>query len=117
MLGNASLLVGIAIALALAIFARQLNADAKNWLVVVMGVFSIVAAVREAYAYRKADRELIKQYRYMEQLFGSARKALDRTTDPAEQRDILRLLGEAALAEHVEWALMHRERPLEHSRI
>lgn len=116
-LGNASLLVGIGIAVALAVFSRQLNADAKNWLVVVMGVFSIVAAVREAYAYKKADKELIKQYRYMEQLFAAAHKALDATTDASEQREILRLLGEAALAEHVEWALMHRQRPLEHSRI
>jgi len=73
--------------------------------------------VREAYAYRKADKELIKQYRYMAQLFGAARKALDRTTDAAEQREILRLLGEASLAEHVEWALMHRQRPLEHGKL
>jgi len=116
-LGNSSLLVGIGIALALAVFARQLTADAKNWLVVTMGVFSILAAVREAYAYRKADKELIKQYRYMAQLFGAARKALDRTADAAEQREILRLLGEAALAEHVEWALMHRQRPLEHGKL
>jgi hypothetical protein len=35
----------------------------------------------------------------------------DRYTD--EQREILRALGEAALAEHVEWAVMHRQRPLE----
>ena len=116
-LGNASLLVGIGIAIALAMFARQMTADAKNILVITMGVFSIVAAVREAYAYRKADKELIKQYRYMAQLFSAARKALDRTTDVAEQREILRLLGEAALAEHVEWALMHRQRPLEHGKL
>jgi hypothetical protein len=116
-LGNSSLLVGIGIAVALAVFARQMSADAKNWLVVTMGVFSILAAVREAYAYRKADKELIKQYRYMAQLFGAARKALDRTADAAEQREILRLLGEAALAEHVEWALMHRQRPLEHGKL
>jgi hypothetical protein len=116
-LGNASLLVGIGIAIALAVFARQMTADAKNILVITMGVFSIVAAVREAYAYRKADKELIKQYRYMAQLFSAARKALDRTTDVGEQREILRLLGEAALAEHVEWALMHRQRPLEHGKL
>src|SRR5207344_2208580 len=89
-LGNSSLLVGIGIALALALFARQLTADAKNWLVVIMGVFSIVAAVREAYAYRKADKELIKQYRYMAQLFTAARKALDRSEDVGEEREILR---------------------------
>jgi hypothetical protein len=116
-LGNASLLVGIGIAIALAVFSRQMTADVKNILVVTMGVFSIVAAVREAYAYRKADKELIKQYRYMAQLFGTARKALDRTAEVGEQREILRLLGEASLAEHVEWALMHRQRPLEHGKL
>ena len=116
-LGNASLLVGIGIAVALALFARQMTADAKNFLVITMGVFSIVAAVREAYAYRKADKELIKQYRYMAQLFTAARKALDRSEDVGEEREILRLLGEAALAEHVEWALMHRQRPLEHGKL
>jgi hypothetical protein len=55
-LGNASLLVGIGIAIALAVFARQMTADAKNILVITMGVFSIVAAVREAYAYRRPTK-------------------------------------------------------------
>ena len=81
-----------------------------------MASVSIVAAVREAYAYRKADKELIKQYRFMCRIFAGARSALDRTRDPGEQREILRALGEAALAEHAEWTLMHRERPLEHAR-
>jgi hypothetical protein len=116
-IGIASLCVGIGISVILAVSASRLTADAKNWLVVVMAVFSIVAAVREAYAYKKADKELIKQYRFMHRLFSQARTALDRTTDADEQREILRLLGEASLAEHVEWALMHRQRPLEHSRI
>ena len=116
-LGVASLCVGIGISVVLAVMASRLSPDAKNWLVVVMAVFSIVAAVREAYAYKKADKELIKQYRFMHRLFTQARAALDRTADADEQREILRLLGEASLAEHVEWALMHRQRPLEHSRI
>jgi hypothetical protein len=113
----ASLCVGIAISIVLAAFAARLSADAKNDLVVVMAVFSIVAGVRAAYAYKKADKELIKQYRYMQRIFGAARKALDRAADAAEQREVLRLLGEAALAEQVEWALMHRQRPLEHNRL
>ncbi len=116
-IGVASLCVGIGISVVLAVMASRLTADAKNWLVVVMAVFSIVAAVREAYAYKKADKELIKQYRFMHRLFSQARAALDAATDAGEQREILRLLGEASLAEHVEWALMHRQRPLEHSRI
>jgi hypothetical protein len=116
-IGTASLCVGIGISVMLALFARDFSPDAKNVLVMVMAVFSIVAAVREAYAYRKADKELIKQYRYMQRIFDEARKALDRAKGADEQREILRLLGEAALAEQVEWALMHRQRPLEHNRI
>jgi len=76
-----------------------------------------VAGVRAAYAYKKADKELIKQYRYMQHIFDQARVALKNTDDAREQREILRLLGEAALSEQVEWALMHRQRPLEHNRI
>ena len=116
-MGLASLCVGIGISVVLAIFARRLSADAKNVLVMTMAVFSIVAGVRAAYAYKKADKELIKQYRYMQEIFAQARTALDGTQDAREQREILRLLGEAALAEQVEWALMHRQRPLEHNRI
>ena len=116
-LGFASLLAGIGISIVLAALAHRLTADTKNTLVVIMGVLSIVAAVREAYAFKKADKELIKQYRFMQRIFDEARKALARTSDPAEQREILHALGEAALAEHAEWALMHRQRPLEHGKM
>ncbi|MGH8213817.1 MAG: hypothetical protein ACREPP_11380, partial [Rhodanobacteraceae bacterium] len=70
-----------------------------------------------AYAYRKADKELIKQYRFMQRIFTDARTELDRAKEATEQRDILRALGEAALAEHAEWAVMHRQRPLEPGRM
>ena len=113
----ASLCVGIGISVVLAIFAGSLSADGKNELVMTMAVFSIVAGVRAAYAYKKADKELIKQYRYMQHIFDQARVALKNTADARDQREILRLLGEAALSEQVEWALMHRQRPLEHNRI
>jgi hypothetical protein len=116
-IGAASLCAGIGISVVLAIFAGALSGDAKNVLVIVMAVLSILAGVRSAYAYKKADKELIKQYRYMQQIFDQARIALKGTSDAREQREILRLLGEAALAEQVEWALMHRQRPLEHNRI
>ncbi len=116
-IGAASLSVGILISIVLAVFIHKLSADAKNELIVVMAVFSVIAGVRSAYAYKKADRELIKQYRYMDRIFAEARQALDATADVREQREILRLLGDAALAEQVEWALMQRQRPLEHNRI
>lgn len=112
-LGALCLLAAIFISVSMAVLVHELSTDAKNGLIVVMAVFSIFAAVREAYSFRKADRELIRQYRFMERVFGNARTALDETTDPDEQREILRALGEAALSEHVEWAVMHRQRPLE----
>lgn len=117
MVGKISLYAGVAISAVLAALAFRLSADAKNDLIVLMAVFSVSGAVREAYAYRKADKELIKQYRFMRRLFVDARAALGQARDDTEQREILRALGEAALAEHAEWAMMHRQRPLEHGRM
>ncbi|MCK9539425.1 hypothetical protein [Dokdonella sp.] len=116
-IGAFSLWASIAISIFLALFVFALQQEVQAVLVSIMATLSIIAAVREAYAYRKADKELIKQYRFMRHLFSRARDALDRTTDATEQRAILRALGEAALTEHAEWTLMHRERPLDHARI
>lgn len=117
LIGQVSLWTGIAISLFLAMFVFHLSQDLKTILVAVMAVFSILAAVREAYAFRKADKELIKQYRFMYSIFANAEAALKHAREPAEQLEILRSLGEAALAEHAEWALMHRERPLEQGKL
>jgi SMODS and SLOG-associating 2TM effector domain 3 len=116
-IGSISLWGGIAISVFLAAFVVVLSRDAKTILVMIMAVLSIIAAVREAYAYRKADKELIRQYRFMQRIFTSARAALDATDDPVEQREILLSLGDAALTEHAEWTLMQRERQVEHSKL
>lgn len=109
--------VGIMISVLLAIVASQLDSDTKTVLVVIMGLLSVGAGVHEAYSYKKADKELIKQYRFMQRIFAGARRRLDACQGLEEKRRILRTLGEAALAEHAEWTLMHRERPLEHTRL
>ena len=115
-LGAACLWAGIGISLFLALFHGGLGSAVRNLLVTTMGALSLVAAVREAYAYRKADKELVKQYRFMHRIYRNARTALDATNGIRERREILRALGEAALEEHAEWALMHRDRPIEHGR-
>ncbi len=115
-LGKACLWAGIGISLLLALFHGVLVVSVRNVLVTLMGALSLVAAVREAYAYRKADKELVKQYRFMYRIYHNARIALDAAVSTQERREILRALGEAALAEHAEWALMHRDRPIEHGR-
>ena len=116
-IGSISLWGGVTISVFLAAFALVLSSDTKITLVMIMAVLSIVAAVREAYAYRKADKELIRQYRFMQRIFAGARAALDRTQDPVRQREILLSLGDAALTEHAEWTLMQRERQVEHSKM
>ena len=116
-IGRVSLYIGIGISVMLAVLAHWLPADTKNAAVIAMATFSILAAVRESYAYRKADKELIKQYRFMQRIFSAARSELEHAADATESREILRGLGETALAEHAEWAVMHRERPLEHGKL
>jgi hypothetical protein len=115
-LGRACLWTSIAISLLLALLQHRIGPDDTTSLVALMGTLTIIAAARESYAYRKGDKELIKQYRYMHGIFAEARHMLDRVHDANGRREILRALGEAALAEHAEWALMHRERPLENAR-
>jgi hypothetical protein len=111
-----TLWAGLAIALCLALFQSRLGGDKARFLVAAMGVLAIVAAARESYAFRKGDKELSKQYAYMLGLFTDARAKLDATRDGPTRRAILHALGEAALAEHAEWALLHRDRPLENAR-
>jgi hypothetical protein len=117
LLAQILLSIVIAASVFLALFHPWLDPNTTSSVVALMGVLAIIAAARESYAYRKADKELIKQYQYMRGIFASARRKLDATQDTDEQRDILHALGDAALAEHAEWALMHRDRPPEHGRL
>lgn len=116
-LGMVCIALGVGLSVALALFARQFDSHLKHVLVSVMGILSVAAAVHEAYMHKKADKELIRQYRFMQRIFGAAQRLLDSCGDLEEKRRILVALGEAALTEHAEWTLMHRERPLPHSRI
>jgi hypothetical protein len=114
-LGLTCLWLGITTAIILALAGTSLSDNTRNLLLVLIGVFPLIAGVREAYAFKKADRELVKQYRFMAQLFARARQRLAETDDADTRRNLLRALGDACLEEHAEWLLMHRERPLEHA--
>lgn len=116
-LGLACVWIGLMVAVLLAVGGDRVSGDIKTLLIALMGGFPLIAAVREAYAHKKADKELIKQYRFMHRLFSNARQRLDETTNDDQKRAILRALGEAALDEHAEWILMHRERPLEQTKL
>ncbi|MBB1471676.1 hypothetical protein H5368_01375 [Luteimonas sp. MC1782] len=117
LLGLACIGLGVALCVLLAIFASRLDAQTKQVLVSVMGILSVAAAVHEAYMHKKADKELIRQYRFMQRIFASAHRRLAAVVDVVARQRILAALGEAALTEHAEWTLLHRERPLPQSRI
>jgi hypothetical protein len=117
LLGNISLWLGISLAVVLYAASGRLGQNQHQVLLVLMGVLPLFAAVRSAYSHQKADKELIKQYRFMSRVFGNAHRLLKETHDIDMKRQVLRALGNAALEEHAEWILMHRERPLEHGRL
>jgi hypothetical protein len=113
-LGSISLWLGILIAAVLAMTSGRVSVEHRHLLLILMGVLPLMAGVRDAYSHKKAERELIKQYRFMSRVFANAQRLLDGSRDLSFQRRILMAVGNAALEEHAEWILMHRERPLEH---
>jgi hypothetical protein len=111
--GDVALSCGLLGAVALLVGGGRMPALVQQQLLVAMGLLPLLAGIREAYSYKKADKELIKQFRFMARLFGSCRERLDRAGDDAQTRQLLRALGRACLEEHAEWILLHRERPLD----
>ncbi len=114
-LGRITLWAGILTAVLLAVAGMDMSDFNRHLLLVLMGVFPLIAGVRDAYSHKKAEKELIKQYRFMHGILSNARRLLDSSDDPGFRRRVLRALGNAALEEDAEWILMHRERPLEPS--
>lgn len=100
---------GIGVALVLAFFSAEIG-DMRHALIVLMGVLPLIAGVAEVYTQRKADRELTKQYVFMEHVFANASRRIEQAGSDAEKREVLQGLGDAALSEHAEWILIHRER-------
>jgi hypothetical protein len=116
-LGTACLWLGIATAGLLFLTHPMTTEEQRNLLLIMMGVLPLVAGVWDAYSYKKAERELIRQYGFMRRVFTKARSLLDSSDSDRFNRKVLRALGRAALDEGAEWLLMHRQRPLEHGRL
>jgi hypothetical protein len=116
-LGRIALWAGILIAIVLMIWGADMSDYQQNLLLVLAGILPLMAGVRDAYSHKKAEKELIKQYRFMGGILANARRLLDGSEDVDFRRRVLKALGNAALEEDAEWILMHRERPLEHTGI
>ena len=97
----------------LAVAGPRLDEASQAGLVIFMGLLPLIAGIREAYSFKKADKELIKQFQFMARLFASCSARLARADTVERKRELLLALGRACLEEHAEWILLHRDRPLE----
>jgi len=91
--------------------------EVREPLIYGMGCVLLAVGVRQSYAKSTAESELIKQYDFMRRIFSNARRRIDAAEHEAEQRRILKGLGDAALEEHAQWILMHRERAVDQKEI
>jgi len=112
-LNGAAYVLLLTVALVLAFYQWDLVSPWSNVLVALMGLLPLIATLRQNYAHRTAEHELIMQYTYTHRIFSNARKLVGRTSDVSEQREILRAVGEAQLHENGQWLLRQRERPLD----
>jgi hypothetical protein len=78
-----------------------------------LALLPVYAAIFEIYLNEKADRALIRQYRYMYSLFGFAAAELRSASSNERKLEILRSLGHACLAEHAQWTLAHRDKRIQ----
>ncbi len=111
-LGVVSYVLLMVVALILAVYQWNIHAPWSNVLVAMMGLLPLIATVRQNYAHRTAEHELILQYAYMHRIFRNAHRLLQSVTDLTGRQEILRALGEAQLDENGQWLLRQRERPI-----
>lgn len=97
---------------ALAVLGPWIPMDAQQPLIYAVGMVLLAVGVRQSYAKSTAESELIKQYEFMYRIFRNARRRIDAADGDADRRRLLKVLGDAALEEHAEWILIHRERSL-----
>jgi hypothetical protein len=114
------LIAGLAMGLTLAIDSALrafgmpfLAPSPRTALVWGLALLTVYGAIFEIYLHEKADRLLIRQYRYMDSLFSFAARELRSGRSDAEKLEILRSLGHACLAEHAQWILAHRDKRIE----
>ena len=110
------LLIGVALAVATALALRgppPLPPMLHNLMLWSLALLTVYGAIFEIYLGEKADRALIRQYRYMDSLFSFAAREMRSARSEADKLEILRSLGHACLAEHAQWILAHRDKRIE----
>jgi hypothetical protein len=111
-LGYGCFVAGLLLAVWIAIEQWTFDRTPGNAVIAVIGLLPVIATIRQTYAHRTAEHELVHQYRFMVRIFANAQRHLARASQVNERRRILWELGDAALREHSQWILRQRERPL-----
>lgn len=83
----------IVMTVAVALIFREGGSLLTDVLIALVGFIPFVMAVRQNYAHRMAEKELIGQYQYFRRIFTSADALLARTTRDDTRQQILRALG------------------------
>ncbi len=119
-IGRTMLFFGMALAVMFAVDivvrwqgGHLLSAPVRDIMLWGLALNTVYAAVFEIYLAEKADRGLVRQYRYMYSLFGFAATELRGARTDEQKLEIMRSLGHACLAEHAQWILAHRDRRIE----
>ncbi len=116
-LSQLSLVVSVLVICVILFAGATLGDAVVDPLYAFMGAALLAYGVRQGYAQSTAEKELIKQYDFMNRVFYNAKRRLENAEDDSERRQILRALGGSCLDEHAEWILMHRDRSIDQSDI
>ena len=116
-IGKISLAASALVIVALLLAGTALSPQLTETMLAIMGATLLLFAVRHGFAHAIAESELIKQYQFMLQIFTNARRRLSDADDDAFRREVLVALGRAALDEHAQWLMMHRERSVDQTEI
>ncbi|HTY93958.1 MAG TPA: hypothetical protein VMC02_08720 [Steroidobacteraceae bacterium] len=118
---EASLSIGLVAALSLVVLWRLLERYStwEHWVVLLMGIAPVGAALWEAYAERIGSRTQSNQYARFAAIFQRAERLVNRLEEqppsPSRRENewaVLRELGREALIENADWVLLLRDRPI-----
>lgn len=109
-MGSAVLWASVAAVVMLMFAPEDVAGIARDPVITAMALLLLAFGVRQSYSYSTADAELTRQYEFMNRIFANAHRRIVQSDDDRERRRVLKALGDAALEEHSEWILMHRER-------
>lgn len=93
-----------------------LKKDVVDWAIVSIAVNAAIAALLQWYSEKQALGEQYRQYKRTKMTFLLAHEALEPDPEgrpPTPPARVFKDLGRESLAEHADWLLLRRERPLE----